>query len=219
MKTLLLAGILLASSLNIFSAVRTWDGGGTDANWLTPANWVGDIAPVPNDDLVFPAAAAQFTTNNNFPFLTPFASITFEGGAYTLGGSLIRLANGITAADGAHAINFSVTLMAPQTFVATAPTATITILSASLGSFTLTIDGGGTIGFGLISGSGSITKNGAGAAAVIGSLGYSGPISVNNGIFVVDANIPNSPVTVNSASTGGMFGLSGLGGTGTVGAV
>ena len=219
MKTLLLAGIILASSLNVFSAVRTWDGGGADANWQTAANWVGDIAPVPNDDLVFPAIATQFTTNNNFSFLTPFNSITFEGGAYTLGGNLIRLANGITAVDGTHAINFSVTLMGAQTFAATATTATVTILSASIGSFTVTIDGGGIIGIGLISGSGPIVKNGAGAGAILGSLGYTGSISVNNGIFVVDANIPNSPVTVNSASTGGMFGLSGLGGTGTVGAV
>jgi hypothetical protein len=219
MKTLIFAGILLASSLNVFSAVRTWDGGGADANWVTAANWVGDVAPAPNDDLVFPAMAAQTTTNNNFPFLTPFSSIRFEGSAYTLGGNLIRLANGITAVDGSHAINFSVTMMAPQTFGALAPTATITVLSASLGSFALTLDGAGTVGIGLISGTGAVIKNGTGAGAIIGSLGYTGSIAVNNGIFVVDANIPNSPVTVNSASTGGILGLSGLGGTGTVGAV
>ncbi|MEO8043104.1 MAG: VCBS repeat-containing protein, partial [Acidobacteriota bacterium] len=134
-------------------------------------------------------------------------------------GNLMRLSNGMAVSAGTQTINIGITLAAAQTFAATAASSTITILSVSVGSFPLTLDGSGTIGIGLISGSGSITKNGSGASAVISALGYSGPITVNNGIFVVDANIPGSPVTVNSTATGGTFGLSGLGGTGTVGAV
>jgi hypothetical protein len=219
MKTILLTGILIVCSSSAFATVRTWDGGGADANWLTAANWVGDAAPVANDDLVFPAAASQFTTNNNFALFTTFNSITIEGGAYTLGGNFLRLANGLTVNGGTQTINTAITLTAPQTFSATAVTATATIISVSAGSFALTFDGAGTIGIGLISGSGAMTKNGTGAGALISSLGFSGPITVNNGIFVVDASIPSSTVTVNSAGTGGTFGLSGLGGTGTVGAV
>jgi len=30
-----------------------WDGGGTDNNWNTPANWSGDTVPGENDDVVF----------------------------------------------------------------------------------------------------------------------------------------------------------------------
>ena len=57
--------LIMVSAIVGEAAVRTWDGGGSDANWTTAANWVGDIAPVANDDLVFPATSAQFTTNNN----------------------------------------------------------------------------------------------------------------------------------------------------------
>ena len=219
MRILTLACLVLASSLNAFATVRTWDGGGGDNNWQTAANWIGDVAPVANDDLVFPAGATQFTGNNNFPLLTTFSSITIEGGAYTLGGSPLRLSNGLTVTAGTQAINFSITLASSQTFNMSAPTATATLLGVLMGSSALTIDGAGTMGIGAINGSGPIIKNGTGASALIGAVAYSGSITVNNGIFVVDANIPGSAVTVNSSSTGGVFGLSGLGGTGTVGAV
>ena len=43
-------------------AVATWDGGGPDNNWTTAANWVGDVAPQPGDDLVFPQGAARLTS-------------------------------------------------------------------------------------------------------------------------------------------------------------
>ena len=56
MNKILVLGFILFGALNVFSAVKTWDGGGADANWQTAANWVGDIAPVAGDDLVFPAA-------------------------------------------------------------------------------------------------------------------------------------------------------------------
>src|SRR5262245_25659001 len=50
-------------------AVATWDGGGSDNNWTTAANWAGDVAPTPNagDILVFPAGAGRLTTTNDFP--------------------------------------------------------------------------------------------------------------------------------------------------------
>ncbi|MEO8042680.1 MAG: hypothetical protein ABI646_08730, partial [Acidobacteriota bacterium] len=84
MKTLLVAVILTICSSSAFATVRTWDGGGADTNWQTAANWTGDVAPVANDDLVFPVSAAQFAANNNFGFFTTFSSITIEGGTYTL---------------------------------------------------------------------------------------------------------------------------------------
>jgi hypothetical protein len=219
-KSLFLIVLFLSVfSVNTFSAVKTWDGGGADTNWQTPANWVGDAAPVANDDLVFPATAAQFVTNNNYFFLTNFSSITFEGGSYTVSGNLFRLSNGLNVTGGiTHQINTGITLNGAQTFnAATGSTTTIALLS--VGSAGLTIDGAGSFGIGLISGSGSITKNGAGASLVASSSGFSGGITLNNGVFVVDANIPNSPVTVNSTTTGGgILGFSGFGGTGTVGA-
>jgi hypothetical protein len=214
----LLVSFLLAFSVNAFSAVKTWDGGGADANWTTPANWASDVAPVANDDLVFPATAAQFATNNNFFFFTTFNSITFEGGAYTVAGNPFTL-RGLTANAGTQAINTAVSLSGTPVF--TGGQGSITTLAIlSVGANGLTIEGDGSFGVGIISGSGAITKNGLGATLLASSSGFSGAINLNNGIFVVDANAPNSAVTINSPTTGGgTLGFSGFGGTGTVGTV
>src|SRR5215471_13358268 len=60
-------------------ATLTWDGGGANDNWTTAANWVGDVAPNPGDDLVF-AGTVRLTPNNNFPTNTPFHSLAFSAG-------------------------------------------------------------------------------------------------------------------------------------------
>ncbi|MBL8826810.1 MAG: hypothetical protein JNM18_07465, partial [Planctomycetaceae bacterium] len=45
--------ILEALEPKVMLAVRVWDGGGADDNLSTAANWVGDVAPVMDDDLNF----------------------------------------------------------------------------------------------------------------------------------------------------------------------
>lgn len=211
--------MFLFLSIKAYSATKTWDGGAADANWNTAANWSTDVAPVSGDDLVFPAAAAQQSNNNNFFIFTSFSSITVEGGTYAFGGNPIRLTNGLTVTSGLQTFNFAITLSGAQTFLADIG-ATATIVILSVGSSTLTIDGAGITGIGLISGSGSIIKNGIGAGAIIAAAGYSGDISLNDGIFIVDANIPNSGVAIQgpAPTATGTPGLSGFGGTGTVGA-
>ena len=216
-RNLLLVGVLLLLSVNAFSVTKTWDGGGADANWNTAANWSTDVAPVAGDDLVFPAAALQQANNNNFFFLTSFRTITVEGGAYTFGGNPIRLTNGLTVTTGTQTFNFAITLGGAQTFLADTG-ATVTVVILSVGSSALTIDGAGIVGIGLISGSGSVTKNGTGAGGIITATGFSGSITLNDGIFIVDANIPNSQVAIQGAIPTGTPALSGFGGTGTVGA-
>ena len=217
-KTILFLACLLLLSVNAFSAVKTWDGGGADANWSTAANWADDVAPVAGDDLVFPANAAQFSTNNNLFLFASFNSISIEGGNYTIGGNPLRLARGLTVGGGTQMINTAVSLSAAQTFSA-AQTAFVTVAVLSLGNFALTIDGDGSYGLGLISGGGAINKNGLGATLIAAASSYSGSINLNGGVLVIDANIPNSAVNVAAATTtGGAFGFSGLGGTGTIGA-
>lgn len=220
MRNLFLIFLFLFLSVNVLSATKTWDGGGADANWATAANWSTDVAPVAGDDLVFPAGALQQANNNNFFTFPPpitFNSVTVEGGTYTFGGNPIRLTNGLTVSSGTQAFNLTITLGGAQTFLVDTG-ATVSIVFLSVGSSALTIDGAGIIGIGVISGSGSITKNGIGIGVLIAAAGFSGPINLNDGIFVVDANIPGSVVNINSiAPTGGMA-LSGFGGTGTIGA-
>jgi hypothetical protein len=61
----------------------TWDGGSLVNNlWTTPANWVGDVAPLPGDNLVFPAVAAQPVNYNDYPSGTAFGSVTVSGSSY-----------------------------------------------------------------------------------------------------------------------------------------
>lgn len=216
MKTLFLLAILVLTAANGFSAVRTWDGGGADGNWMTATNWVGDVAPVANDDLIFPAAATQFTTNNNFFFFTAFGNLTFEGGNYTVGGNPFTL-RGLSVTGGTQFINTAVLPVNSPTFnVAAGSTVTLAVLS--VGSVPLTLSGNGNYGIGVISGSGALNKNGLGAALIASASSFSGALVHNNGVLVADANIPNSPVTINAGAVGGEFGFSGFGGTGTVGA-
>lgn len=211
--------LTISFSSNGFSAVITWDGGGADTNWQTAANWVGDVAPVANDELVFPAAAPQQSNNNNFAGFTTFRSLTIEGGFYTIGGNGFRLTNGLTVGGGTHLITTSINVTGAQTYTAAQASATTVVLLNMSGS-ALTFDGDGSFGIGIITGPGNLIKNGLGAVLLSQAALYSGSLLHNNGIFVVDANIPNSPVTINAGTIGGgELGFSGFGGTGTVGTV
>jgi hypothetical protein len=69
--------------VTIVMSVYTWDGGSLVNNlWTTPENWVGNAAPSPGDDLVFPAGAARLESVNDYPIGTTFGSITVSGSGY-----------------------------------------------------------------------------------------------------------------------------------------
>jgi autotransporter-associated beta strand protein len=198
-------------SSTVHGATRTWDGGGSGGNWSTIQNWVGDIAPVAGDDLVFPSGAAQFSANNDIGFLLTFNSIRIEGGNYTIGGNPFFLNTGITVVAGTQTINTIIRLNAPQSFIVEqGATLTLTFGVQNIGS-TLTVDGSGiTIIIGPVSGAGGLTKKGLGALGLVFNNTYTGPTTIEGGVLVVDGSMPNNAITL----AGG-----GLGGTGTVGPV
>jgi Zn-dependent metalloprotease len=68
----------------VFRHTRTWDGGGADSNWTTAANWADDAAPLPADNLVFPAETAQQDSINDYPTGTVFGLIVVSGGSYQI---------------------------------------------------------------------------------------------------------------------------------------
>lgn len=89
-------------------ATRIWDGGSAIGNnWTDAANWVGDVAPVANDDLVFPAGAARLGAANDFLPGTPFNSIRFTAGGYSLNGNQVVLGPGGMVHDTSAAPDFS----------------------------------------------------------------------------------------------------------------
>jgi uncharacterized protein with beta-barrel porin domain len=79
----------------IAEAPFVWDGGGSGIVWTTAANWVGDLAPLANHDLVFPAGVSKLGTINDFAPGTSFRSLTFGGPSYVIVGNSFRLIGGI----------------------------------------------------------------------------------------------------------------------------
>jgi hypothetical protein len=67
-----------------YRLVRTWDGGGSNFNWTTAANWAGDVKPSPGDDLLFPAGVARASNMNDYPLGTLFGAIVVSGGNYQI---------------------------------------------------------------------------------------------------------------------------------------
>jgi len=75
------------------AADRTWDGGGGNAFWSTPANWDGDAsAPAAGDALMF-GVSSRLAATNDLAAGTAVSGITFlnTAGAYALGGAGITL--------------------------------------------------------------------------------------------------------------------------------
>src|SRR4051794_25943020 len=56
----------------IVFSTRIWTGLGADANWATPGNWAGGVAPQADDNLVFAAGAAGKSNTNDFAAGTRF---------------------------------------------------------------------------------------------------------------------------------------------------
>lgn len=84
-------------TLDVFSIVRTWDGGHTiNDNWDEADNWSGNIAPGSGDALHFPAGiqSSDRGLDNNFPNDTTFRELRFFAGDYTVRGNRLRLTKG-----------------------------------------------------------------------------------------------------------------------------
>src|SRR5688572_30430786 len=77
---LLVNAFLVLATIPVSAAIKTWDGGGADNNWLTGANWDFDIAPATNDLLSF-GGNLRTAPVNNFAGGTLFNAITFNPGA------------------------------------------------------------------------------------------------------------------------------------------
>src|SRR4051794_6189242 len=99
---------LLAAALTpapALAATKTWSGRlFLDTNWTTPSNWVGGVAPVAGDDLVFPSNAVRFTSNNDFPPGTKFHSSTNASGGSTPNATRAVFPNATTGTPAPRAV-------------------------------------------------------------------------------------------------------------------
>ncbi len=203
-KTLLYIAALVVGISSLFvlvtghasAATATWDGGGSDNNMLTAANWTGDVAPSTNADLVFPATISKKTVTNNFTAGTSFTSITFSGTTlasevnYAISGNSMNLTAGITTdfdgRGGSPTLSLPL-ILAAQAFV-TSLNNTITLSgTVGIGSNTVIFDGAGnTTISGVLSGSGAVIKDGTGTMTLSGAnTTYSGVVTDGMGVVTV----------------------------------
>src|SRR3954452_18587958 len=67
LSLLLALGAAALTPAPALADTKTWMGQFLgDRFWTTPGNWMGGVAPVAGDDLVFPANAVHFVTTNDF---------------------------------------------------------------------------------------------------------------------------------------------------------
>ncbi|MFO0802276.1 MAG: FG-GAP-like repeat-containing protein [Gemmataceae bacterium] len=125
-------------------ATFVWSGAGGNDSWLNDANWVGNAHPTGAlaalDDLVFPANAARFTSNNDLTNAA-FRSITIASGAsYTLSGNGLALGSGSVAGSGNITVNAGATAVLVLNLQFSAPATSDQFFSVAAGS-TLTVNG------------------------------------------------------------------------------
>jgi autotransporter-associated beta strand protein len=197
------------------AAVKVWDGGGADANWMTKENWVGDVAPVSGVDILeFPESAAQKTNYNNYPFASYFFGINFSGatGGYQLSGNLLLLGGPVTSSNSSGtnsmslAISLSVNGLARLNAAVAGGTLEVGQINL-LSNLPLTGPGSITVNPNL-NFSGNVTKQGTGTTTFTGTNTHTGTTTIQEGALVVNGSDAASPFVV----TGGA-----LRGSGTVG--
>src|SRR5262245_27523452 len=95
-RTLVAGALIGVVTSTTSAATRTWSGGGSDTNWATPLNWVGGVAPIAGDSLIFDGFG-RLTNSNNLAVDTNIAGLTFAptAGAFNLGGNRITLGGNI----------------------------------------------------------------------------------------------------------------------------
>lgn len=155
-----------------FAATKTWDGGGSDNNFNTGANWSGDTAPSNGDDLVFDtdfsSTYSDFELTNDLSSAS-FASITFQGAgsnSFTIDGNAFTLTGDLTDST-------SSTYNYP----------TISAAVTLSGNKTITVpDQHGLTLSGNLAGSGNIAKAGAGFLSLSGdNSSYTGTVTASAG--------------------------------------
>jgi autotransporter-associated beta strand protein len=170
-----------AGTLSLVSVgINVWNGGGTDNNWNTAANWNG-VAPASGNLLYFQGAARTINTNN---VLTAAGQIVMSNGGFNLCGNPLALQWGILNLAGNNTNAIITTLVAPQSFICSNGLLAVTA-AVTNGGYGLTFDGAGTNTVaGVISGAGGLIKNGSGTLTLSGPNTFTGVNTINAGLVL-----------------------------------
>ena len=127
------------------STARIWDGGGANGLWMNATNWSNNVVPGGGQSLIFPAGAAQLSSQNNFPVSTPFNALTFGAGGYNLSGNPLILFGGVRASQSSGSVSLSspVNFSGAQTVRVDSAAATLNLKTNSTLDGTLAVEGAG----------------------------------------------------------------------------
>jgi autotransporter-associated beta strand protein len=145
---------------------RAWNGGGTNNFWLDPGNWLGGIAPILGDSLLFPPGAAQLTNQNDLPAGAVFNSLGFATDAVVADGNALNLFGSLQATQAAGVV----TLGMPVGLLPASGVSTVQVANA----------GAALVLAGRLALNGSTIKSGAGLWSISGCDG-AGPLDVRAG--------------------------------------
>jgi len=186
---------LLPCSTNPFEVVgisqsHTWTGRGKNALWSNPNNWAEGTKPGPNETLIFPADAKQFTTMDDILDLAVDQIII--GASYQFldaNGDLLDLEADITVTGGNDNITFNIPLdLMASPAAAAVPLAAATPAAATPAGETIKVPvPGDEIRFvGPITGSRGLIKTGQGTLALPDANdGYTGDITLQEGTLYI----------------------------------
>ena len=209
-QVLPMAMALVFGALAACAGTYTWDGGGTDNNWLTAANWSPDGAPANDGTATLAFSGTNRTAAaNNFAADTVFSGISLlnnsaagKTAAFTLSGNRLTLGGGLSTTTASSAITDTISLnmllSGTRTFAVNSShhLAVSGVIGETGGSFGLTKTGSGTLtltgantysGTNIISGgilSFNSIKNVGGGASALGA-----PTTVESGTISLGARI------------------------------
>lgn len=156
--------LLIASTLPLKAATRTWDGGGVNNNWSTCANWSSDICPVAADTVIFDGTSTKDSTID----ASAPASI-----------SVLTIATGYTGTI-TVAKTFSITTYSQATGNFTGSNQAVTFNSLSLSGGSLTASSGTTTINGTLNVTGGSFTHNSGTVRFSGSTAT---LTCNNIVF------------------------------------
>lgn len=216
----------------VYTLGTVWDGGGTDNNWTTAANWTGDIATASTYDVYF-AGSTRLAPSNDFAAATSFKSINFNSGsgAFVTSGNSTTITGG-SAAIAANNTSGTVTIGHPLIFGTAAPTISVAsggtlAISSTIanGGYLITNSSVGTTSIsGVISGTGGYTKSGAGTTTLSADNTFTGTTTVSAGTLQLGSGsttgtvastsiVNNSALIINRSNSISYTGV--ISGTGT----
>src|SRR5262245_17680281 len=174
------------------AASRFWDGSG-NGNFSTGANWVGGVAPIAGDDLVFQAGVTRLLVTNDFSPNRGFNSILFQGSNYFIRGNALLITNGITSINsvGPNTIDVDLVVRGSQAWEAQGPLASIDIngdINLNTNTLTVRANTGDLFFSGVVSGTGNLVKTNVGTLRMdgLGHNTYSGFTRFDGGVLELD---------------------------------